>query len=63
MDYAITPTACNNGYWKNIQELLGTRFNHDFWRENSPRNSTYPAYIAVIAVRWQNAEEQMILAI
>ena len=51
------------GYWKNIEGLLGTQFNHDFWRKNSPRRSTYPACRAVIAARWQDAEEQMILAI
>ncbi|MEH6442883.1 MAG: DsbA family protein [Oceanospirillaceae bacterium] len=51
------------GYWKNIEGLLGTLFNHDFWQKNSPRRSTYPACRAVIAARWQNAEEQMILAI
>ncbi|NRA18561.1 MAG: DsbA family protein [Oceanospirillaceae bacterium] len=51
------------GYWRNIEGLLGTQFNHDFWQKNSPRRSTYPACRAVIAARWQDAEEQMILAI
>ncbi len=51
------------GYWKNIEELLGTEFNYDFWQHNSPRRSTYPACRAVIAARWQDREEAMILAI
>lgn len=51
------------GYWKNIQNLLGTEFNHDFWRDNKPRRSTYPACRAVIAARWQNREEDMINAL
>jgi len=51
------------GYWKKIEGLLGTSFNHEFWQENIPRRSTYPACRAVIAARWQDAEEQMIAAI
>ena len=51
------------GYWKNIENLLGTKFNHDFWRDNAPRRSTYPACRAVIAARWQESEEQMIEAL
>jgi len=51
------------GYWRNITELLGTNFNHDFWHKNTPRRSTYPSCRAVIAARWQDAEEQMILAL
>jgi len=51
------------GYWQNIENLLGTPFNHDFWRDNQPRRSTYPACRAVIAARWQNREEDMILAL
>ena len=51
------------GYWKNIENLLGTQFNHDFWRDNKPRRSTYPACRAVIAARWQNREEDMMQAL
>jgi len=51
------------GYWKNIEGLLGTQFNHDFWQQNTARRSTYPSCRAVIAARWQDAEEQMILAL
>lgn len=35
--------AAISGYWKKIEALLGTKFNHDFWTENTPRRSTYPA--------------------
>jgi putative protein-disulfide isomerase len=52
-----------SGYWENIEDLLGTKFNHDFWQQNQPRRSTYPACRAVIAARWQNAEELMIFAL
>jgi len=52
-----------SGYWKKIEGMLGTQFNHDFWLKNTPRRSTYPACRAVIAARWQNAEEEMIVAI
>jgi putative protein-disulfide isomerase len=52
-----------SGYWKKIEAMLGTQFNHEFWQKNSPRRSTYPACRAVIAARWQDAEENMIVAI
>ena len=51
------------GYWEKSEALRGTQFNHDYWQKNSPRRSTYPACRAVIAARWQNAEERMIVAI
>jgi putative protein-disulfide isomerase len=51
------------GYWKKIEELLGTEFNYNFWTECEPRRSTYPACRAVIAAARQNAEEAMINAI
>ncbi|WP_066014314.1 DsbA family protein [Endozoicomonas atrinae] len=38
-------------YWQKIEQLLGTRFNYDFWTKNIPRRSTYPACRAVIAAR------------
>jgi len=50
-------------YWKKIEAMLGTQFNHSFWQKNVPRRATYPACRAVIAARWQNAEEKMIIAI
>ena len=40
--------------WRRIEEMIpGTRFNFDFWTNNTPRRSTYPANRAVIAARLQ----------
>ena len=52
-----------SGYWRNIEQLLGTQFNYDFWKLNTPRRSTYPACRAVIAAAWQGAETAMIKAL
>jgi putative protein-disulfide isomerase len=52
-----------SGYWQKIHDMLGVEFNFDFWTNNTPRRSTYPACRAVIAARWQNAEKEMILAL
>ncbi len=35
--------------WRTIEQRTGTPFNHDFWRDNEPRRSTYPACRAVLA--------------
>lgn len=51
------------GIWRRIQALLGTEFNFDFWTQNTPRRSTYPACRASIAARWQGAEVAMIAAL
>ncbi|WP_108651973.1 DsbA family protein [Dongshaea marina] len=51
------------GYWQKIHELLGTEFNFDFWTENTPRRSTYPACRATLAARSQDAEPEMIDAL
>lgn len=50
-------------YWKKIENLLGTQFNYEFWSNNTPRRSTYPACRAIIAARFQNAEQAMLSAI
>ena len=43
--------------WKSIEARIpGTQFNFNFWQENKPRRSTYPACRAVIAAREQGAE-------
>jgi len=40
--------------WATIEhEVPGVTFNFDFWKENKPRRSTYPACRAVIAARRQ----------
>lgn len=51
------------GYWKKISHQLGTEFNFDFWSENTPRRSTYPACRAVLAASWQNAMQAMNIAL
>lgn len=35
--------------WRHIESRTGVRFNHDFWRLNQPRRSTWDACRAVIA--------------
>jgi putative protein-disulfide isomerase len=50
-------------HWKTIQTKLGTKFNFDFWLNNTPRRSTYNACRAVIAAKKQNAEHEMLDAI
>ena len=50
-------------HWHKIHQLLGTEFNFDFWTNNHPRRSTYPACRAVIAAKVQGYEEEMINAI
>lgn len=40
--------------WRKIEKTVpGVRFNFDFWMENTPRRSTYPACRAVLAARRQ----------
>jgi len=55
----VEQIAAVSGYWKKIEALLGGQFNHDFWTENTPRRSTYPACRAVLAASWQGAELPM----
>ncbi|MEZ8823908.1 DsbA family protein [Vibrio amylolyticus] len=50
-------------YWKKIENYLGTQFNYDFWRNNTPRRSTYPACRALLAAREQGKEIDMLTAI
>lgn len=40
--------------WHQIAQQTGAEFNHQFWRENTPRRSTYPACRAVIAAQLIN---------
>ena len=51
------------GIWKQIEEQLGSKFNHDFWTNCKPRRSTYLACQACIAARVQGKEYEMIQAI
>ena len=50
-------------HWHTIQKKLGTAFNFDFWRLNTPRRSTYNACRAVIAANNQGYQSAMIEAI
>jgi len=53
-------------HWHTIQQRVpGTIFNFEFWQQNIPRRSTYPACRAVIAAKEQGEmyEDAMILAI
>ncbi len=53
-------------HWHTIQKRVpGTMFNFEFWQQNRPRRSTYPACRAVIAATYQGVdyEDAMILAI
>lgn len=52
--------------WRHIQETIpGTQFNYDFWKNNIPKRSTYPACRAVLAAAKQNYNKsfEMITAI
>ena len=50
-------------HWRNIQQKLGTEFNFDFWKNNTPHRSTYIACRASIAAHQQGFEKQLIDAI
>ncbi|QIA65164.1 DsbA family protein [Vibrio astriarenae] len=47
-------------YWHKIEGLLGTQFNHDFWKNNEPRRSTYPSCRAMLLAREKGLEKQML---
>jgi len=51
--------------WKRISNVIpGTQFNFDFWTQNTPRRSTYPACRAVIVARQMaDKEAEMTYAI
>ncbi|MDH5359971.1 MAG: DsbA family protein, partial [Gammaproteobacteria bacterium] len=49
--------------WQRVSEKTGARFNHDFWRNNTPMRSTYPACKAVLLARDAGKELEMLSAI
>jgi putative protein-disulfide isomerase len=49
--------------WRKITDITGVEFNHDFWRLNTPKRSTYPACKAVLVARQYGLEQQMFKAI
>jgi len=49
--------------WYQIEEQVGTKFNHDFWRNCKPRRSTYLSCQATMLARYEGKEDEMIEAI
>lgn len=49
--------------WYQIEEEVGTKFNHDFWKNCKPRRSTYLSCQATMLARYENKEDEMIEAI
>ena len=49
--------------WRKITDITGVEFNHEFWRLNTPKRSTYPACKAVLVARQSGLEQQMFMAI
>ena len=49
--------------WYEIEKVVGTKFNHDFWTNCIPKRSTYLACQATLAAKSQGKEEEMIEAI
>lgn len=49
--------------WYEIEEITGTKFNHDFWKNCIPRRSTYLACQATMLARYEDKEDEMINAI
>ena len=50
--------------WRKIQQdIPGTEFNYDFWRDCEPRRSTYPACRAVLAAGMQSEHYKKIMAL
>lgn len=49
--------------WHQIEEQLGTEFNHEYWTTCQPVRTTYPACRAVIAAGFQDRYQEMLEAI
>ncbi|WP_258239192.1 DsbA family protein [Arcobacter sp. CECT 8989] len=54
MDESMKKTI--SSYWHDIEKKTKVTFNHDYWKENSPYRSTYPACRAVIAAETLQAK-------
>lgn len=48
------------GYWYQITDQVGTKFNHEFWEKCTPRRSTYLSCQATLAAKKQKKEIEMI---
>ena len=49
--------------WRDVGTRTGAEFNFDFWSQNAPRRSTWPACRAVVLARKQGLEHAMFRAI
>lgn len=49
--------------WQRVNQVTGARFNFDFWHQNTPIRSTYPACRAILAAKQQQAERKMVATI
>lgn len=49
--------------WHEIEQKVGTKFNYDFWKENTPRRSTYLSCQATMLARYEGLEDEMITSI
>ena len=49
--------------WYQIEDQVGSKFNHDFWKDCKPRRSTYLSCQATMLARYANKEDEMIEAI
>jgi len=49
--------------WYEIENQVGTKFNHDFWKNCEPRRSTYLSCQATMLARYEGKEDEMIEAI
>ena len=49
--------------WYEIEQKVGTKFNYDFWKDNTPRRSTYLSCQATMLARYKGKEDEMIEAI
>ncbi|RXJ78248.1 DsbA family protein [Arcobacter sp. F155] len=45
-----------SSYWVDIEKKTKVTFNHDYWKENTPYRSTYPACRAVITAETLQAK-------
>ncbi len=49
--------------WYEIEQKIGTKFNHNFWKNCIPRRSTYLSCQATMLARYKGKEDEMIEAI
>lgn len=49
--------------WYEIENQVGTKFNHDFWEKCTPRRSTYVACQTTMLARADNKEDEMLNSI